>query len=212
MMNRYYVLLLLLLSTLSCADKARLSSKGTNAFALLKTYMSGTFNSEAQSKTDSSYFDIRLRMIPVWKNTEDVFFLYVEQAMAGKQDQPYRQRFYKVEKKDNTHFVSHIYTVNQPARLTGVPGNDPIFDRLTPDSLLLKDGCAVYLEYQESSQSFLGSTQEGTCPSDRQGASYTTSKVSIYKDRMVSWDQGWNKEGKQVWGATKGGYEFMKEQ
>jgi hypothetical protein len=28
---------------------------------------------------------------------------------------------------------------------------------------------------------------------------------------MVSWDQGWNGEGKQVWGATKGGYIFVKQ-
>jgi hypothetical protein len=27
---------------------------------------------------------------------------------------------------------------------------------------------------------------------------------------MVSWDRGFDKEGKQVWGAQKGGYRFVK--
>jgi len=27
---------------------------------------------------------------------------------------------------------------------------------------------------------------------------------------LRSWDQGFNEKGEQVWGATKGGYEFIK--
>jgi hypothetical protein len=29
---------------------------------------------------------------------------------------------------------------------------------------------------------------------------------------MISWDQGWNDQGVQVWGAEKGGYEFLRAQ
>jgi hypothetical protein len=32
----------------------------------------------------------------------------------------------------------------------------------------------------------------------------------LTKDGMESWDQGWDAEGQQVWGATKGGYRFDK--
>jgi hypothetical protein len=35
--------------------------------------------------------------------------------------------------------------------------------------------------------------------------------VVIRKDRMISRDRGWNTDGQQVWGAEKGGYEFLKE-
>jgi hypothetical protein len=28
---------------------------------------------------------------------------------------------------------------------------------------------------------------------------------------ILSWDRGWDKEDNQVWGAEKGGYEFIKE-
>jgi hypothetical protein len=69
----------------------------------------------------------------------------------------------------------------------------------------------VYLNFNESTNDFSGSTKDGTCPSDRQGAKFTSSKVTINSEQMVSWDQGWNGEGKQVWGATKGGYIFVKQ-
>jgi hypothetical protein len=34
--------------------------------------------------------------------------------------------------------------------------------------------------------------------------------VVLGADRMVSWDRGWDATGAQVWGATKGGYIFVK--
>jgi hypothetical protein len=96
-------------------------------------------------------------------------------------------------------------------RLTGKTSDDPIFKQLTPDSLQIKDGCEVHLMFDVESLTFSGSTGEKTCPSDRSGASWTSSKVNIDETKMVSWDQGWNNEGKQVWGAIKGGYIFMKQ-
>jgi len=41
---------------------------------------------------------------------------------------------------------------------------------------------------------------------------YTTSKVSLSEKGMVSWDKVWNDQGVQVWGADKGGYEFLRAQ
>jgi hypothetical protein len=28
---------------------------------------------------------------------------------------------------------------------------------------------------------------------------------------LLTWDQGFDKDGKQVWGAVKGGYEFKRQ-
>ncbi|WP_188926788.1 CpcT/CpeT family chromophore lyase [Shewanella algicola] len=32
------------------------------------------------------------------------------------------------------------------------------------------------------------------------------------KDKIVSWDRGFDSNDQQVWGAVKGGYEFIKAQ
>lgn len=180
-------------------------------FQFLRQCMIGNFSSELQAAKDSDFFDIRLRMVPIWEANEEVFYLYVEQSVATSLDKPYRQRIYKVVKENDNAFTSYIYTVTQPLRLTGKTSDDPIFKQLTPDSLQIKDGCKVHLMFDVESLTFSGSTGEKTCPSDRSGASWTSSKVNIDETKMVSWDQGWNNEGKQVWGAIKGGYIFMKQ-
>jgi len=41
-------------------------------------------------------------------------------------------------------------------------------------------------------------------------AQYATSEVQIYPNRIVSWDRGFDSEGKQVRGAVKSGYIFRK--
>lgn len=179
-------------------------------FEKLYTFMSGSFSSELQSQSDSDYFDIRLRMVPIWQRTENQFYLYVEQAMSTAQDKPYRQRVYRVVKMDDTHFTSYIYTIPGPERCVGKEGSDLIFTLLTADSLVAKDGCEVNLTYDAVHDVFNGSTGNQTCPSDRAGAKWATSKVTIDARGMESWDQGWNAEGKQVWGATKGGYKFLR--
>jgi hypothetical protein len=179
-------------------------------FERLKAYMSGNFSSELQSQRDSDYFDIRLRMVPIWKSTDSIFYLYVEQAMSTSLEKPYRQRIYKVVKSSETDFVSYIYTMNAPQRFVGKMGDDAAFTSLTPDSLKVLEGCEVHLKYDGTTEKFEGATGEKSCPSTRSGATYTTSKVILSDKGMISWDQGWNAEGKQVWGAEKGGYEFLR--
>lgn len=206
-LHHYFICLFVLLASTSNAQKN--GPKGN--FKTLQSCMQGSFNSAEQSKNDSDYFDIRLRMVPIWSSTPEVFYLYVEQAVANYQEKPYRQRIYKVEKQDDQHFVSRIYMIPGQERCVGKGSDDAIFKQLSPDSLTLKDGCEVYLTFDKKKKTFTGATNENTCPSDRQGAMYATSKVTIWKDQMVSWDQGWDAQGKQVWGAVKGGYIFKKQ-
>ena len=185
-------------------------SQSETPFELLKKYMSGSFSSELQSRHDSDYFDIRLRMEPIWKASDTEFYLYVEQAMSSALDKPYRQRIYKVVKESEDCFTSYIYTMNAPQRFTGKKGSDDIFKMITPDSLKVLEGCEVRLSFNSKMNQFEGATSDRTCPSTRSGATHTTSKVVITANGMNSWDQGWNDAGAQVWGATKGGYEFLK--
>ncbi|MFM7235102.1 MAG: chromophore lyase CpcT/CpeT [Flavobacteriales bacterium] len=188
-----------------------LDTSSEKPFTLLQQYMSGNFSSELQSRNDSDYFDIRLRMEPIWNATDTEFYLYVEQAMSTALDKPYRQRIYRVVKESDERFVSYIYSMNAPQRFVGKSGNDAVFSSIKPDSLKALEGCEVRLSFNPKLNQFEGTTGERTCPSTRSGASYTTSKVVIGPKGMNSWDQGWSLAGVQVWGATKGGYEFIKQ-
>lgn len=78
------------------------------------------------------------------------------------------------------------------------------------DSLELKPGCAVILQWSDEKSMYFGSTGNKTCLSDFRGANYTSSEVQITANQVFSWDRGWNNDGKQVWGAEKNGYIFRK--
>lgn len=184
------------------------STKTTNQNQLqeLVSFMQGTYSSEKQSLTDKEFFNISLRMTPIWKNKGH--YLYVEQAMFEKQDSPYRIRIYKVSQR-NDEFISEIYTLKNEKDWVGKWKNPKDFDTLSETEIELKPGCEVILKKQTNG-TFVGQTREKTCPSELRGAAYASSKVIVTPHKIVSWDQGFDNEGKQVWGAVKGGYIFDK--
>lgn len=176
----------------------------------LKNRMEGAFNSELQSKADSDYYNIHLHMAQIWKADKDGYWLYVEQAVAAALKKPYRQRIYHVYRQDDATLVSKVYEMNSPLRFAGAYANTDLLSSLTKDSLIDRQGCAIYL-HKGKDGNFSGSTPGKDCLSSLRGATYATSEVVIYADKLVSWDRGWDKEDKQVWGAEKGGYQFIKQ-
>jgi len=175
----------------------------------LVEYMVGSFSSIEQAEKDSNYFNIELEMVQLWKDRTDGPWLYVEQAVAESKDKPYRQRVYQLRKRSDGKIESLVYTIPDPLRFAGDYKKEFPLLRLTPDSLILKEGCEVVL-YQADNGYFEGSTVDKNCGSDLRGASYATSEVLIDKDKMISWDRGFDENGNQVWGATDGGYIFKK--
>ena len=175
---------------------------------LLKV-MTGSFNSQLQSEKDSSYYNISLHMYPIWKsNKED--WLYVEQALISMQDKPYRQRVYKLELLDDGTYASHVYLINEPDKFIGKWNEPAFFGQFDKSDLTKREGCTVFMKKEENGM-YVGATRGQDCKSNLRGASYATSKVTISKNKIESWDQGFNTNNEQVWGAEKGGYVFIKQ-
>lgn len=178
---------------------------------LLANYMIGDFSSHEQSQRDSDFYDIHLHVRPIWPGEKEIRWLYIEQATAQAEDKPYRQRVYKLEYVGPLQFKSSVFTLPEPGNWVGKYKSPEEFDRLKPSDLVLREGCTVYLKLEKDG-TFSGSTQGAGCESNLRGAKYASSKVTITKKALLSWDQGFNEKGEQVWGATKGGYEFVKKQ
>lgn len=169
--------------------------------------MQGSFNSEKQSIADSTYYNISLHMYPIWEGKGN--WLYVEQAINSMQDKPYRQRIYEVKRNDQGQLASYVYAIPNDSLWIGKWKSPIAFDGLSPKKLVPREGCEVLLT-KKSEGTFIGKTQNGTCESTLRGASYAMSEVTITPRGITSWDQGFDSEGKQVWGATAGGYIFDK--
>jgi CpeT/CpcT family (DUF1001) len=173
----------------------------------LAEWMAGTYNSSSLAKSDTSYRDINLVITPIWQaEAGQEQWMYVEQALSSMKDKPYRQRVYCVSQKGSNKYESAVYTLNTPPLYIGRPD---LVNKLVKDSIRLKEGCSVYLSYMESGY-FEGSTHEKDCPSELYGANYATSIVQVHREMLLSWDRGFSSDGKQVWGAEKAGYKFIK--
>jgi CpeT protein len=197
---------LFILATLTIAQPAKINQKDLKKLAKA---MAGEFNNNQQADQDKSYYHIVLRMKTIWSDNPDGYWLYVEQAVTSSEDKPYRQRVYHLYIQDDTTIVSKVYELKDPAQYIGAWKDAQKLAGLTVDSLVDRQGCAVYLHRFEKGV-FKGSTPGKECLSSLRGASYATSEVTIYTDRIISWDRGWNAEDQQVWGAEEGGYIFVK--
>ncbi len=171
--------------------------------------MAGHYSSLEQSKADSSYFNILLKMAPCWKNKKGEYWLYVEQAMENSVDTPYRQRVYQLQLLNDSTITSTVYTIKDGAKYYGEwKKKDPIAN-LTSADLEVRKGCLIYIKKKKKNK-FVGATNASDCESSLRGASYATTEVKIGKKSVISWDRGYDKADKQVWGAVKGGYKFKK--
>lgn len=184
-------------------SKPQIDTELEELFAL----MQGSFNSEIQSKQDSTYYNISLHMYPIWEDKGK--FLYVEQALNTMQDKPYRQRIYELSRTKDSLFKSEIYTLEVDSLWIGKWKTPTAFDSISKSDITLKNGCAVILS-RIGKNHYKGETDEKTCLSKLRGASYATSQVEIKEGKIISWDRGFDAEGNQVWGAVNGGYVFDK--
>ena len=205
-MKKSIVILSVVVFFIGCKSSQNVTSKNSPELQELVNNMQGHYSSEKQSKADKDYYSISLRMTPIWKEKGN--YLFIEQAIFDKQDKPYRVRVYKIFQKGE-EFVSEIYTIKNEKDWIGKWATPEVYEKLTDADIDLKNGCQVTLKRVEKNK-FAGSTGDKTCPSELRGASWANSKVTVTKNEILSWDQGFDKDGKQVWGATKGGYEFIK--
>ncbi|MEJ5263435.1 MAG: chromophore lyase CpcT/CpeT [Ignavibacterium sp.] len=189
-------------------SSSELSSQSKAELDLLVNWMTGSFNSEEQSRNDSDYYNISLEMHRIWGNRNDGYWLYVEQAVATAKDKPYRQRIYHIFEEDGV-LKSVIYSLPDEKKFIGGWEDISVFNTLSPEQLETRKGCEVIIKRKDEN-TFIGSTVEKNCTSNLRGAAYATTEVSITKDTIISWDRGFNDKDEQVWGATKGGYIFKK--
>jgi hypothetical protein len=206
-MRFFLFLLVFLISQITNSQSLPVGKKDLRK---LYAYMAGEFSSEAQATSDSTFFHVKLRMVPIWPKQKDGCWLYVEQAIATSEDKPYRQRVYHVFGHDDTTIVSQVYEIKNPLQYAGGWKDPSKLAPLAMDSLISRQGCGIYLHKQPDG-SFSGSTPGKQCLSSMRGATYATSEVTIYPDKVLSWDRGWDAHDIQVWGAVKAGYVFVKE-
>jgi len=177
----------------------------------LAEWMTGTFDSSQQAAADpEAYHPIRLVMLPIWEDRTDGRWLYVEQAVAGSEERPYRQRVYHLTVTSHGNLRSDVFELPEdPHGFVAAWERPGVWMTCEPADLLPREGCAIHLR-RRADGSFGGETQGTGCTSRLAGAEYATSEVVVTGDLLLSWDRGWSATHQQVWGAEKEPYEFRK--
>jgi hypothetical protein len=178
------------------------------ALERLAAWMTGAFSNAAQASRDTAFRDVRLAIVPAWRERPEARWFYVEQAFTGREDRPYLQRVYRLMENEQGAFESAVFTLPAPARFAGAWREPAPLAGLTPDSLAERRGCAVFLTWRNGA--YRGGTLGRGCPSESLGAAHATSEVSIEPGRMITLDRGFDAAGRQVWGSDRGGYEFVR--
>jgi len=174
----------------------------------LHNLMIGSYNSADQAMKDSTYYDITLHMYPIWNDDMSAKWLYVEQTVTANPDKPYRQRVYKLKTNKDGSISSYVYTLDHPEEYIGKWKTPTYFDTKSKDILTIREGCEVVM--RKRGKGYTGSTGDKTCGSTMRGASYASSIVTLDDKMVSSWDQGFDANDEQVWGATEGPYIFKK--
>ena len=182
---------------------------GFDAVMELKALLVGHYDSSGQAAEDRDYYDILLTMCPVELPELGTEVLYVEQTAADTPDEPYRQRLYVLEPgATETQAVSRIYEMSGARQIIGTCDSPGEFS-LDLDRIFELEGCEVVLDH--TGEGFAGGTVDDNCATDWNGADYATSEITLDAELLVSWDRGWSADGEYVWGATAGGYQFVRQ-
>ena len=207
-MKYLYIAILLALGLCSCSTTKNSLMSQEATLAQLQNLMAGSYNSADQAKKDSTYYDITLHMYPIWIDDMSAKWLYVEQAVTANPDKPYRQRVYKLKTNSDGSISSYVYTLDNPDEYIGKWQTPSYFDDKAKSILTIREGCEVIM--RKDGKGYKGSTGNKTCGSTMRGATYASSVVTLDEKMVSSWDQGFDADDKQVWGATEGPYVFKK--
>lgn len=162
-------------------------------------WMTGSFSSENQSLTSSDpyHYDVRRKAVRFWDEETNGFWVYLEQAMAGYETEPYFQRVYHFFVEDGK-IIDIIYKLNDEDSFVGAWETPEDFDDITTADMTEREFCGLAFDINEDH--YYGTTSGKDCVSTITGVTYMTSEQWIYEDKWNSYDLGWNAADQVVMG------------
>ncbi len=191
-------------------------------------YLVGVMDTSEQAATNKKVANVRMTTCKITvipsennnpdknnlSNTNNSIFLYQEQAVAEKFNEPYRQRFLEILSDDRgqNQVESKSYKPINMEKWIGFC-DKPETERIVPTTELGTYVCSVFLTKSAANYMkplYLGETQTGGCPANVRGATSISNTIYLFPDGMNTWDRGFDANGNQVWGAANEAYKFRK--
>lgn len=173
------------------------------------SHLDGAMDTSAQAKKNPKAPNVRITTCKVTLDAGSnnyQTFLYQEQALSQKLNQPYRQRFLRIAPSTDRRSVeSAVFKPPTPKAWIGLCAK-PESERVVKMSDVGKSSCSVFLQRQ--ADKYVGDTKAGGCPSNWKGAARITNHIILHQAGMDTLDRGFDAAGKQIWGAKDEPYQF----
>ncbi|NEO83466.1 MAG: chorismate mutase [Spirulina sp. SIO3F2] len=133
-------------------------------------------------------------------------YLYQEQALVKKLDQPYRQRVLLLAPAVDSLQEDVLQVESRAFRLEDQADWAGLCDRPEPERAEVLEAlgervCSVFIEQVELT--YVGKTPPEGCPTNFRGAVTISNTVILHEAGMDTWDRGFDAEGNQIWGAKE---------
>jgi hypothetical protein len=138
--------------------------------------------------------------------------LYLEQALAGQEAMPYRQRILTVFRTPDGRLTTRTHRISEPGDLVGATRALDKLNRLRSSRVTPEPGCDVtWTRVDRFLFAGTGGNDRG-CRSTMRGATYVTTQSDLTADTLISLDQGFDESGSLKWGPPPGvaGHIFRK--
>ena len=175
-------------------------------------HLQGVMDTSAQAAADEASPAVQMTTCPIVfdgdvpEDYQSAAFLYQEQALIERLDQPYRQRFLAIAPDLLSNSIQSItFRPPHPEQWTGLCDR-PHDDRAIQTRDLGEETCWVFL--RSAASDYIGRTPVGGCPTNVNGAVAITNVVVLHDEGMDTWDRGFDADGNQVWGATTIPYQY----
>lgn len=194
--------------------------------ALLASWLSGDFNClrqveeekrQAQEKNQPPVRRARVFMHISPAQIEGLsdygYCFYLEQAVEGSEEAPYRQKVYLVSRDKAGRALNRIFDIKDAAQFIGAWKEPALLQGLKADRLKQVSGCDVFWTRIDENRFSGEAGCGGTCRTNYGGATHITVQIEMSQDLLKTLDQGFNDEGTLIFGpsAEEGSYEFRRQ-
>ena len=195
-------------SGVSMADnyKEHLDNKDLQQLA---AWMTGEVNNFKQTREkelgpDSIKANVVYRIIRVFEDLPDGYYLLAEQSNLNSQDKPFRQRIYHIDFHpiDAAKFLLTPYKYKRAedaATSVGIWRNIENFSLSIED--FIEVNCMFEFRRNIIDGAFEGSTVGKTCAGSWGKTSYILAGDRIAHDGIQTWEQGFDNKGNFLWGV-----------
>jgi hypothetical protein len=202
-----------------CLIGQSIQADSKNPFADLLGWLPGDYSTEAQASADQKnqaayrHVHAQLRIVRLPKDNaisaeKPVF--YLEQALAGQEAEPYRQRILVFELLPSGQGRLNDFRITEPKDLVGASVEK--LKTLSPERLTRQGGCEEIWEPVDAGL-YKGTTGVNrACKTSLRGATHVINYAELTPRTLTSLDQGFDDSGAHKWGPPPGviGHIFRK--